>query len=109
MYREITVESDFKNFHIVPTVDNKYKPIPKQLRVDFNGLEDKITPFYAIFHFKDKKEYGDFLDNLNNKLPLKPVLLATKIKESNVFKPPKQNKEIKQYAKWEFFDVEKLY
>lgn len=110
MYQEITVGSEFKDFHIVPTIDNDFKLKPKELVVEVDGLKDKLTPFYAIFHFKNKEEYGNFVEGIRNKLNLKPFLLSTKIRESNVFRDSKKKKRLdKPYSKWEFFNVEKLY
>lgn len=106
MFTEILIRSRFKDFYIVPTVDNKIIYKPKDLCIEIDGLNDKLTPFYAHFHFADKVEYGKFKEDYESKLLGRGRFEAERVRESMVYRDKKTKKP---FAKWEFFTTKKSY
>lgn len=110
MYREIIIRTQFKDFHIVPTKENKITYELNSLSATVHGLDD-VTPFMAYFHFKNREEYERFKAEHKASAMYTGRYTAERARESMVLRPPKEFKKVmkKQYSKWEFFNTAKLY
>jgi len=109
MYSEILIRTMFKDFHIMPTADNKITFHKKDFSARVNGFADKATPFDAYFYFKDGAEWQMFQSECKNKMLMYGKWESDKVKESVVVRDKKHKDAKTPYDKWVFYGVKKLY